>query len=497
MSRGSANAHSKLCTQLNAYAKDNDSKLHFGKDLVAAIKKNFDRTRLPIIEEADFDELACINLEKTAEHKKKRKKHIGSLKGSDEQALQDKLQDLCYSVDTHTSLGDAVEFMPPRNFSDDVVAFTNTGKADSTSTVRRMVFEVKSKGCEDDLLLQMLERFTALDMSHLLKNVLVFGATPTEAYVFIGTRSIPESRQEDNVKSLYLFRTTNDLILQYWWRASQCTPLSFLTEDAPFVLHALMQMKIDPWLCRVRLCGWSQSRVYDITLPKRVKWSTGKFDGHKHCIGAVVDAVTFALKVISDNKAFQKEETALQAIRPSFLLGTLSFCDAALIHTVPNKIDIKKRMKSMHTARVNNLLASADENGWWRNIPTCPSTGGVVVMKYGKPLIPDSFSYDMQLQMFNDCFQCLMEMHNKKFCHTDVRLANILQFGDKFGLVDFGEAVRRGSTVNIGDFSEGRRKLVTTSSSLEPLKWKYQHDIAMLARACLDDAHPNFGETGS
>ncbi len=115
------------------------------------------------------------------------------------------------------------------------------------------------------------------------------------------------------------------------------------------------------------------------------------------------------------------------------MLGTLSFCDATLIHAVPDKIDIKDEMKSMHTARVKKLLASADKNGWWRNIPTCPSTGGVVVIKYGKPLIPDSLSCDMQLQMFNDCYQCLMEMHNKKICHTDVRLANILQCGDKFG----------------------------------------------------------------
>ena len=78
-----------------------------------------------------------------------------------------------------------------------------------TSSVRRMEFEVKSAGNEDALLLQMLERFTSLDVSHLLKNTLVFGATPAEAFVFIGTRSIPASRPDSNIKSLYLFRTTH------------------------------------------------------------------------------------------------------------------------------------------------------------------------------------------------------------------------------------------------------------------------------------------------
>lgn len=492
-STGSANDHGKLLAQLCAYVEDEDTELHFGKNLVSYPITAFDRSNLPVIKVDDLVELANVQAISDKAFRKAMKSMpahaVAGLVGKDETELQESLKkSLICAVDTHTSIGTAVEFMPPRKFAHHVVAFSNTGKADYTSSVRRMVFEVKSSNCEYALLLQMLDRLAAtMDTSHLLKNVLVFGATPSEAFVFVGRRKIPASRQAFNVKSLHIFRTTHDKVMELWWRASyQCTPASFLTEDAPYVLHALQRMHLDPWLCRVHLCGWSQSRVYDITLPSKLKWPKGQnFSAHKHCVGVVANAVTFALKVVGSDESFEKEAKALNAIKPSFLLGHISFCDSS----VPDVLDpdvCTKAMRAIQTER-SELLGKDDSAGWWRQLPKVPSSGGVVIMKFGTLVVaPDTSSHETRCQMFDNCLESLKEMHGHKYCHTDVRLANILRFDNKYALVDFGEAVRRGSYVRVSDFSEGRRKLLAAgcSSGVAVLKWGYVHDVEMLTRTC-------------
>ena len=118
-------------------------------------------------------------------------------------------------------------------------------------------------------------------------------------------------------------------------------------------MHALKQMNLDPWLCRVHLCGWSQSRVYGITLPTEVKWhNNAKIDGKKDCIGVVVNAVTFVLKVVADDQVFKNEKTTRRAEKPSFLLGTLSFCDGGGCTSVPAAIPLEKVTAVMRAIRV-------------------------------------------------------------------------------------------------------------------------------------------------
>jgi hypothetical protein len=55
--------------------------------------------------------------------------------------------------------------------------------------------------------MRMLIRLaTALDTSHMLKNMLVFGATSDKGFIFIGERCLPKQRWERNIKTLRLFR---------------------------------------------------------------------------------------------------------------------------------------------------------------------------------------------------------------------------------------------------------------------------------------------------
>lgn len=506
ISRGSANEYGKLLAQLCAYVEDGDSDLHFGTQLISRPIEKFQHAELPLIELVNLHNLADVPT--TLSKKATKKMPTVTLVGKNETELQESLRNGLHSaVDTHASIGTAVEFMPPREFANQVVAFSNTGKADYSSTVRRMVFEVKSDKFEDALLLQMLERLTtSMDTSHLLKNVLVFGATPLNAFVFVGRRVIPTSRQAPNVKSLHLFRTTHAKILELWWRASyQCTPDSFLTGDASYVLHALQRMCLDPWLCRVRLCDWSQSRVYGVTLPSKVKWPKGedierpdehRDIRHRHCIGVVADnAATFVLKVVSDNAAFEKEAEALEAVKPSFLLGTIPFsstaegreiCDSIVLNNLDKFTDGMQRIQAK---RLEQLDGEASP-GWWRQLPNAPSTGGVVVMKFGElAAVPDTDgACHIRYKIFEDCLDSLRKMHDHKFCHTDVRLANILRFDDKFALVDFGEAVKEGSCVDVSNFSEDRGNLLAAGcgrGGARVLNWTYIHDYEMLARTCL------------
>ena len=121
-SRGSANDAAELQARLNAYIMDEDSNLYFGfgHDLVLTARGRVDLTKLPKITESVLDQLASVDLNKVEMKMNKKLKPTGPLSGMDESGLQDSLLSLCYSVDTHTSTGTAVEFMPPREFSDNI-----------------------------------------------------------------------------------------------------------------------------------------------------------------------------------------------------------------------------------------------------------------------------------------------------------------------------------------------------------------------------------------
>ena len=101
----------------------------------------------------------------------------------------------------------------------------------------------------------------------------------------------------------------------------------------------------------------------------------------------------------------------------------------------------------------------------------------------------------------------LKRIHHAGYYHTDIRLPNILKFEDnKYSLIDFGDAVKKGATVNINRFSQGRKSLVTdlvvtavavaavengannvdyshNSKTTAVLKWNRAYDVEMLLRA--------------
>ncbi len=78
----------------------------------------------------------------------------------------------------------------------------------------------------------------------------------------------------------------------------------------------------------------------------------------------------------------------------------------------------------------------------------------------------------------------LDRIHSAGYCHTDIRLPNILRFGDNFELIDYGDAVKHGEEVDTYKFSTRRKQLVTVKS--RKVIWQRSHDIEMLARTVLN-----------
>jgi hypothetical protein len=311
--------------------------------------------------------------------------------------------------------------------------------------------------------LQMLERLvTSLEISHITQNSTVFGATPTNGYMFFGKRSITTSREDSHVVSLHLYSVPIVDILSLWSIASKVSgPESFLTADAALVMHGIKAAGYNPWLCRVRLLDWSQHNVYAISVPQIFKKKVGV-----HC-----DKPDFVLKVMRSDDTFAREEAALTAIKPDYILGTRWHNS-----NEPISIGEKKHKKRWSLESIEKI--------WWvsalRHLPT---EGGVVAMKLGEKLGDDiDANADLQIRIIDDCMSSLQRIHNAGYVHTDLRRPNLLLFNDTFMPVDFGEAVKIETAVDLNTFSSGRRNL-TFNRNTEIVHWGKEHDVEMLFRA--------------
>lgn len=446
---------------LNGFILDKSKEVFFGSVKSESELQRFKVADLPKITESDI--MSHFGQETAGGEREE----VPSLGGENEDTLQKCLSSnlkVLKAIDTHKGCDDAIEFLKPREVGEGGAAYLNTGKADLTSATRRMVFEVKSKGRDADLILQMLERLvTSLDVSHITQNSTVFGATPQNGYMLFGNRSIPASREDSHVVSLHLYSVPIADILSLWSRASVVSgPESFLTDDAALVMHGIRAAGYNPWLCRVRLLDWSQHNVYAISVPQKIERHDGVY----------CDKPNFALKVMRSDDAFVREDTALTVIKPDYLFDTRRCNDKKFISTGEN--GNKKRWSVKLTTK----------KIWWASaIQHLPTEGGVVVMKLGEKLGDNIDSNaDLRVRILDDCMHSLQRIHNAGYVHTDLRRPNLLLFNDKFMPVDFGEAVKIGTAVDLRTFSSGRRNL-TFNRNAEIVNWGKEHDVDMLFRA--------------
>ena len=76
-------------------------------------------------------------------------------------------------------------------------------------------------------------------------------------------------------------------------------------------------------------------------------------------------------------------------------------------------------------------------------------------------------------------------MHSLNYFHTDVRKANIVKFGDKFSLVDFGLAISAGTTIDLTTRSKSVRQFLLPPDicNSDRYLWKGTNDVDMLVRS--------------
>jgi len=272
-------------------------------------------------------------------------------------------------------------------------------------------------------------------------------------------------------------------------------------------LHALRfaAPSLNPFTCRIRLLDWSDSRVYELSLPDTFEFPSecsadeegeeGEDEGSQSkgdtCSGknkkrcCRVRASTsagekFSLKVLLDGgttAADQNEVAVNEVIEPAHYCGSVTFSPAA----APTcKILTATSAAFAQHSYADNIAAT----GWFQRCPKLPQQGCVIFMRCGIPFAALKSCLSLE-KVYSDCFNDLVYIHEKGYVHTDIRMANIVKFGDKFSLVDFGLAVRAGSLVNLATRSElVRRYLVSPEKAqCESVSWVAALDFDMLVRS--------------
>lgn len=115
-------------------------------------------------------------------------------------------------------------------------------------------------------------------------------------------------------------------------------------------------------------------------------------------------------------------------------------------------------------------------------MPIIESTGGLILMRCGKELFLEDLTDEMRRKVYKDCLHSLYAMHEHNLCHTDVREANVVQFDGTFQVIDFGEVVTEGSTVDCSTFSTNRQHPLPLAFRLKGknFRWTRVHDVEML-----------------
>jgi hypothetical protein len=275
------------------------------------------------------------------------------------------------------------------------------------------------------------------------------------------------------------------------------------------------------------------SRVYDVTLalPSVDESST---DPH---IEATREP-DFCLKVVCDEASFAREIEALNAVEPKFyrrdLLDASSRPGASAVGPHLPKVDSRtlvsaveseseangsgissNKKRGRQTLESRAVKASSDESKsahkeelqniepWW-DVELRVSFGGVVPMALGREVTVEEWTHEAtKVRMLNDCVECLRRMHDAGYCHTDIRRDNIIhlrarraeasnQCDEEYCLVDFGEAVRAGSSVDLSDRPHTHLLPLSAlvfgaggATGANDFAWRREHDVEQLTRTLL------------
>jgi hypothetical protein len=269
-----------------------------------------------------------------------------------------------------------------------------------------------------------------------------FGYCVGKAFICIGERNVESDPNPNHIKMTLFSLADADSVDLYWHALSKLPITRFLSRDAIPIWQALDALDVNPFYCRIELLGRSINRVYGVYFP---------FLGPR----GVPTFVTRprpdpwkVIKVVDGDANYDFEKAALEAIRPAWYSGHFS----QIAQRLPQKPD------------QSVVQTSPKQAVWWQKLPYDEFSGGLIFMEPGKQICSTALP-DNQLNwehVMLDCWHSLQRIHERGYCHCDVRIPNICKFGDNYELVDYGFARKFGQSTSGGPQTEGLKILVST-----------------------------------
>ena len=313
-------------------------------------------------------------------------------------------------------------------------------------------------------------------------------------------------RKNKVVEVIHLYQIERKEIGRMWeWvtnHAENNFP-SLFTEDGVVLWHALNEIGVPPLFCRVHLAGQSSSRVYDVTLPKKIKRNESlAFEQDEkrkaEVIALIFDEseISFAIKVthLRAQQSFDSEYEALQAVTPSYYLGALpkggQLVDQGITKKIKNEFDLA-------ILQPKNKQKLVTPRGWWSVEywkDECQNIGNAIFMRFGKPLTRIQARPPAHV-IFDDTLTSLRKIHKAGYCHRDLRETNIIFLDGCYQLIDFDfcRKVDIGTVENCRESgrtkylplraSKKRQRAMAKGCETYTYKWTKADDVEMLARS--------------
>lgn len=318
-----------------------------------------------------------------------------------------------------------------------------------TVTERKQMIDSITK----EVVIQGVERLDALArVNGTIGEAFVFAATGRGTYLIHFVRYTPEKVKNTGKSGAlnFYYLGCNDALFHSVWhglvnksvREVQHDWCPFwLTRDAPMVLRILSEMHLPHALCRIKLVGCSSNAVYGITL----------MDNNNIIQKRVVH---FCIKVIGDEnwcpqKGFSEEDLTEQEVRlsgtiataahnekrPCYLWAGFTASSEKIEWWIRTPADIDEAARMLTAIKIKGR-----DCAWWKLVPTRDTrSSGALIMQAGHYNHKITFAELPKLML--EVSECLSFYHRQGILHRDIRLPNVVKFGESFQLIDFGLAV--------------------------------------------------------
>ena len=285
-------------------------------------------------------------------------------------------------------------------------------------------------------------------------------------------------------------------ILRALQKASE--DLKWFMSDEGFVLSEIprkfFDSKIPLAFFYVRwLAKSSQGTVFLLSCPKKEDslWTLAspEKDSTSQCVVVKVvreldhlEAEIAALSAMTDAIA-DNDNSVVKALWQSFQFYALAAI-VPKVKTVPSRLVTFKTTKSDYRLRDESEWKISQTTSWWNRQHECAA--GAIIMNQGTAC--DEVSSN---EIMSGVCRSLFALHQSGYVHRDIRLPNILKFGDHVQLIDYGFACKKGEQSSQGLFDAMVQRAGPVFQQLHgrygnSLQWHRTTDHEMLMRVLIN-----------